>query len=471
MKKRSIPTFLVACVLLTGCATKPSSSASVHSTVSQKPVTTKPVTTKPVDTKPVDTKPNPTPKIPDYSLGVPEPKDIHGIYVSAYAVSDPAVFQNLLHLVDTTSLNTMVIDMKIDNGDITFATNNPELKPYSKSLIKNPQKLMATLKAHHIYPIARIAVFEDTLYADAHPEDSFLLNGKPWIGRQGQAYTNPFLPNVWKYNVDVAKAVAKLGFEQIQFDFVRFPSALASMQGTIQYQMGSFQNQTPTEIQATNETYQQNLKVYQNKLASLQAKETAIQSNNSTDSGSELQTIQTAIADLQKKKPIAPHFTTAEKLGDLRVNAVTDFVKYAYAQLKPYHVKTAVDIFGYTATIPESTSVGQSYPSIAQNVDVMSPMIYPSLWGSGYFGLAHPDLNPYQTVVGFMQAEQKIMSGVKHKPELIPWIQDYTATFLGAGNYQTYTKTQVDEQIQALAKYGVNSYLIWNPSNVYSPGI
>jgi hypothetical protein len=456
--KRTIPALLLAFPLLSAYGAHlsiPSQSAQ-PSKVNQVADTATHRTLKPAGT------------IPNYSLGVPVPKDIHGIYVSAYTISDPALFQNVMNLFEHTSLNTMVIDMKTDNGDITFANNNPQLKPYTRNLIQNPSQLMGTLKAHHIYPIARVAVFEDTLYADAHPQDSYLINGTPWIGRQGQAYTNPFLRSVWQYNVAVAKAIAKLGFEQIQFDFVRFPAAFDSMRGTIQYSLGRFKNHTPTDIQEADTTYRQDLRRYHRELTVLQTKQTAAQT---ADAEQELPLIDNQIRGLLKNRPTKPQFTAAQRLGGLQVDAVTDFVKYAAAQLKPYHVALSVDIFGYTATIPESLSVGQNYPRIAQQVNVISPMIYPSLWGPGYFGLSHPDLYPYQTVSGFMAAEEKIMQHVKPKPTLIPWIQDYTASYLGPGNYQTYTKTQVDEQIQALAKYGVHNYLIWNPQNVYSPGI
>lgn len=426
----------------------------------------------------------------NYSLGVPEPNHIHGIYVSAYSAGNSQTFSSLVHMVDHTTLNTMVIDMKTDTGDITFANQNPQLKPYTRALITHPKQMMQTLKQHHIYPIARLAVFEDTRFAKANPQDSFLLNGQPWIGRQGQAYTNPFLPAVWQYNVAVAKQVAKLGFEQIQFDFVRFPAAFPGMDSQLQFTMGPYQGKTPTDITKADEAYQQALKLYHTRLQMLEAQQQTLQTKltklskieltqtASAASSSIMQSVKAEAAHvtqeiqaLQNTKPKAPQFTQAQQLGGLRIDAITQFIQYARKELQPYHVKVAVDIFGYTATIPESPSVGQNYRRISQNVDVISPMIYPSLWSFGDFGIAKPDLHPYQLVMDFEKAEKKSLSGLSHPPMQIPWIQDYTASYLGPGNYQVYSTAQVDAQIQALQASGIHQYLIWNPSNVYSNGI
>lgn len=397
------------------------------------------------------------------SLGIPEPKDIHGIYVSASSAANTTTFNSLVHMIDKSSLNTMVIDMKVDNGSITFSTDNPELARYSSNTIAHPKQMMQTLKQHHIYPIARIAVFEDTRFAKAHPQDSYLLNGHLWIGRQNQAYTNPFLPTVWKYNVDVAKQVAKLGFEQIQFDFVRFPAAFPNMENRLKYSMGPYANKTPTDIAKAKKAYQKKLKAYNASTANQSSQTNRAQNNSAQKAPTQKKSTQ--------KKPQPPHFTKAQRLGGLRVDAVTNFVKYAKKELKADHVKVAVDIFGYTATISESTSVGQSYRRISKHVDVISPMIYPSLWGTRYFGISKPDLHPYQVVINFEKAAKKHLSGLASPPEQVPWIQDYTATFLGQGNYQVYSTAQVQAQIQALSDSGIHQYLIWNPNNVYSKGI
>ncbi|WP_258110224.1 putative glycoside hydrolase [Alicyclobacillus sp. SP_1] len=431
----------------------------------------------------------------NYSLGVPKPHHIHGIYLTAYTAGNPNTFDYLVNMVRHSSLNSMVIDVKIDDGDITFPTNNPKLKPFSRPIIPHPREMMATLKANHIYPIARLCVFEDTLYAQAHPKDSYRINGKLWYGLQGEAYTNPFVPAVWKYNVEVAEQAAKLGFEQIQFDFVRFPAAFPSMLGQLQYSMGPFQGREPRDEKVATQAYRRQLAAYDTRLRTLKQRQSELEralqtesiASTAKSSGRPLRTLSQAMAfkrserqlaaisrtlrELATQKPQAPQFSSSQILGGLRVDAVTDFIKYARRQLQPYHVQVAVDILGYTATIHESTSVGQSYRRISKNVDVISPMIYPSLWGYGYFGISRPDLHPYQVVMDFERAEKKSLAGLAHPPVQIPWIQDYTASYLGAGNYQYYNTAQVQQQIEALRENGIDQYFIWNPANVYSPGI
>jgi len=153
-----------------------------------------------------------------------------------------------------------------------------------------------------------------------------------------------------------------------------------------------------------------------------------------------------------------------------RVQAVTDFVAYAREQLKPYGVKVSVDIFGYTATLPEAPGIGQNFTKISEHVDVISSMIYPSHWTS-YFGIAKPDLEPYKLVREYAKVEKKKLAELKTPPISRPWLQDFTASYLGSGNYKVYGKTEVEAQIKALYDEGIQEYLLWNAGNKYSPNV
>jgi hypothetical protein len=153
-----------------------------------------------------------------------------------------------------------------------------------------------------------------------------------------------------------------------------------------------------------------------------------------------------------------------------RVQAVTDFVEYAREQLKPYGVKVSVDIFGYAATLPEAPGIGQNFGKISANVDVISSMIYPSHWTS-YFGIAKPDLEPYRLVQEYAKAENATLGKLDNPPISRPWLQDFTASYLGSGNYKKYGKTEVEAHIKALNEAGIKEYLLWNAGNRYSPGV
>src|SRR5699024_3524294 len=141
-----------------------------------------------------------------------------------------------------------------------------------------------------------------------------------------------------------------------------------------------------------------------------------------------------------------------------RVEAVTDFVAYAKQELAPFGVDVSVDIFGYAATLPEAPGIGQNFSRISENVDVISSMIYPSHWGNGYFDIPVPDLEPYRLVDEYMKAENEVLGKLENPPTTRPWLQDFTASYLGSGNYQVYGPKQVEDQIRALYEHDVHEF-------------
>lgn len=349
--------------------------------------------------------------IPPYQFKYPDA--VRGIYVTGHSAGGSR-FNKLLELVKQTELNAMVIDIKDDYGYLTFKPHEDSpYYPYSQPYIKEVSELLKTLEENEIYPIARIVVFKDTVLAEEKPEWSYTNNGKLWKNSRGEAFVNPFLPEVWEYNVGVAKLAAEMGFKEIQFDYVRFPEGFEKRDRTLQYSMGSY---TPVEIKDAN-------------------------------------------GKVIDKDMVQP-----------RVTAVTDFVAYAKKALEPYQVKVSVDIFGYTATLPEAPGIGQNFTKISEHVDVISSMIYPSHWTS-YFGIAKPDREPYRLVQEYAKVENEKLAELKNKPISRPWIQDFTASWLGKGNYIKYGAKEVEAQIKALNEAGIWEYLIWNANNNYSAGV
>lgn len=313
-------------------------------------------------------------------------------------------FADIIHLIDNTELNAVVIDIKDDWGNLTYVPEpNSPLAEIGKPYIKNPRELLELLEEKQIYPIARIVVFKDTVLANKKPNLSFLQNGAVWKNNRKESFVNPFLKEVWDHNVEVAIAAAKLGFKEIQFDYVRFPEGFEKRDQILTYSMGAYK-----EIEMDN---------------------------------------------IQK-----------------RVQAVTDFVAYAKEQLKPYDVDVSVDIFGYTATLPEAPGIGQNFTKISEHVDVISSMIYPSHWTS-YFGIAKPDLEPYRLVTAYAKVENEKLSTLESRPISRPWIQDFTASYLGKGNYRNYGKEEVEAQIKALNENGINEFLLWDAANTYTAGV
>ncbi|SUI99914.1 Uncharacterised protein [Sporosarcina pasteurii] len=118
----------------------------------------------------------------------------------------------------------------------------------------------------------------------------------------------------------------------------------------------------------------------------------------------------------------------------------------------------------------EAPGIGQNFSKISENVDVISSMIYPSHWTS-YFGIAKPDLEPYKLVAEYAKVENEVLGKLENQPVSRPWLQDFTASWLGSGNYLKYGKAEVEAQIKALQDNGINEYLLWNAGNTYSTGV
>ena len=341
----------------------------------------------------------------DSGVEIAYPADgVKGIYVTAYSVGYEEKFTKLVDYVDSNDLNAMVIDIKDDMGVVTadFNSEDSHIQENTEEYIPDIKELMDLMEEKQIYPIARIVTFKDTLLANEQPDMSFTeSDGSVWVASNGESFINPFLKQTWDYAVNVGIEAAKVGFKEIQFDYVRFPEGFEVWGDTLNYDMGEY-------------------------------------------------------ADL--------NMTDDEK----RVQAITDFTAYAKEKLMPYGVDVSVDIFGYTASVIEASGIGQNFPQISENVDVISSMIYPSHWGTNYFGIYKPDLYPYELVAEYMKVENELLGTLETPPISRPWLQDFTASYLGSGFYQTYGKAQVDAQVQALYDAGVNEFLLWNALNNYT---
>jgi len=323
---------------------------------------------------------------------------VRGIYMTGPSAS-VSRFHTLVQLVKETELNAIVLDVKEDRGYMTFEPVTPELKEKGnyQRWIRDINQVMETFKENDIYPIARIVVFKDTVLAKQRPELSFLRpngtvwdNGKP----EPESFVNPYMKEVWDYNIQIAKEAAAVGFKEIQFDYVRFPEGF--------------------ENKADELTY-----------------------------------------------------TTDERS---RVDVVADFVKYAREQLNPLGVRVSVDIFGYAASVPAAEGIGQDFNKISTYVDVISPMVYPSHYSTGWFGQPVPDAAPYETIYGAMEDTHEKLEEIHNvKPIIRPWIQDFTATWIKG--YIPYGVKEIEAQIQALYDTGVEEFLLWNSGNKYTAGV
>ncbi len=156
-----------------------------------------------------------------------QPFTPRGIYLSSFGVSSLKLRNSALNLVHNTQINTFVIDIKTDTALVTHKTAIPlatEIGAQRIVLKKDLPELIAKLHEQGIYTIGRIVTFKDTLLAQAHPELAIkTADGQLFRDREGLAWVDPFKTAVWDYNIALAEEAAKMGFDEVQFDYVRFP--------------------------------------------------------------------------------------------------------------------------------------------------------------------------------------------------------------------------------------------------------
>jgi hypothetical protein len=164
-----------------------------------------------------------------------------GLYLSFYGIGDRSLRESALKLAQENELNALVIDVKGDRGMIPYKSTIPlssEIGGQRIITVRDVNDLMRSLKEKGIYTIARIVVFKDNLLATAKPELAVKnQRGEIWRDRENLAWVDPFMKEVWNYNIEIAIEAAQLGFDEIQFDYVRFPddgSPVFSMPNTLE---------------------------------------------------------------------------------------------------------------------------------------------------------------------------------------------------------------------------------------------
>lgn len=320
---------------------------------------------------------------------------VKGIYVTGPLAGNER-FEELLTLVDETELNAMVIDVKNDGGEITYKMNLDSAQSMGACInyIRDMEGFMARLKEHGIYTIARIVCFKDPYLAQKRPELALkTTDGRTVVDGHDVAWVNPYKEDVWKYLVDVAKKAGEVGFDEIQFDYVRFP-------------IGDVADAADYGVDMATYTKQQ---------------------------------------------------------------AITGFLNYAVEELRPLGLWVTADVFGtIIGSETDVKRVGQDYVEIGATIDAICPMVYPSHYGNGVFGLAVPDAHPYETVLSAMQDSAEELSAVPEENRAVvrPWLQAFTANWVKG--YINYGGEQIRQQIQAVYDAGYEEWILWNASNRYS---
>jgi hypothetical protein len=155
-----------------------------------------------------------------------EEEAIKAVYANLGVLSEPDRWNRLLDIADTTEINAIVVDVKQDT--IYYDTQVPFFREIDGMVtpIFDPQELLAELEAHGIYAIARMVVFKDPVVAEGRPDLAVRdeVTGDLWRDMNGAPWVNAFNQELWTANADLGAELAQLGFDEVQYDYIRFPS-------------------------------------------------------------------------------------------------------------------------------------------------------------------------------------------------------------------------------------------------------
>ncbi len=330
------------------------------------------------------------------------PVKVKGLYLASKPLGSESFMSTFWENIDGTEINAVVIDVKDDYGRVTYDMQGVDIVDELGSVsvdIPDMQNLLKEFEERGIYTIARIVFMRDPYIGETKPEwCMYNADGTLYTDNSGYTWINPYKTEYWDYIVDIAKQCAADGFDEIQFDYIRF----------------------------------------------------------STDSGAD---------DCV--------FDEADTLGRDKISIITEAVQYLYDNISPEGVFVSCDVYGtIIGSSIDSRAVGQDYTQLAAIVDYMCPMIYPSHYAAGNFGLDIPDKHPYETISGALNNSRTVLSraAVEGEKQAIirPWLQNFTATWLGSGNYIEYGSEEIREQIQAVYDTGHDEWMLWSASVNYN---
>lgn len=157
----------------------------------------------------------------------PEKRTVKGLYLTAYSAGSPKTLDNIIDLINTTELNAVVIDVKDYSGKVLYDSQISLVNELGleSDRLGDVEAIIKKLHDNDIYVIARQTVFQDPILAEKKSDWAFKSkNGGLWRDNKGLAWVDTNNKDVWNYNLDIAKEVINFGFDEVNFDYVRFPT-------------------------------------------------------------------------------------------------------------------------------------------------------------------------------------------------------------------------------------------------------
>lgn len=376
------------------------------------------------------------------SIATPIP--LKAIYMTSWVAGTPSIRNNLIKLIDETEVNAVVIDIKDYTGMIAFKTGDAQLdaSPCIENRVKDIENLLKTLKDKNVYVIGRVSVFQDPCFVKSNPEVAVRKSSDKsiWKDHKGLSWVDMGSKESWDYNIKIARASYALGFDEINFDYVRYPSD-GNMKD-ISFISG---NRAKSEVFKSFFEYLD--KELRGGRATYGYKDVEVNIAEGASSGSAI--------DL----PIA---TTTRRVAHATDPAFDEYYKNVSDGAVQDRIITSADLFGMTTTNKDDLGIGQILENALPYVDYVYPMVYPSHYPAGWNGFKNPAANPYEVIKLSMQgAINKAGAIGLNKQKLRPWLQDFN---LGA----TYNAEMIRKQIKATYDLGLDGWLMWNASNKYT---
>lgn len=316
-----------------------------------------------------------------------------GLYLTAYSVGSAKKMDAIIDLIDKTELNAVVIDIKDYSGKILYDSQVKlvnDLKT-DENRLGDVRSLIKKLHDKNIYVIARQTVFQDPVLAEKKPEWAIKNKaGGLWRDHKGLAWVDPGKKEVWSYNVAIAKEAVGFGFDEINFDYVRFPS-----------------------------------------------------------DGNMSQAVYATTAN------------AGQAGNDKKYEVMKRFFHFLNIKLSNEPAWISLDMFGFVMEKKgeDDMRIGQRIADAVDEVDYISPMMYPSHYPSGHLGLKNPAQYPATVIANGMKMGAPKFTD--KRAQLRPWIQAFN---LGA----VYDAEKIRAQIDEVEKYTDAGWLVWNAANRYT---
>ena len=302
---------------------------------------------------------------------------VKGIYLNGYDFTNSEKMDSIITILSETRVNAIVLDVKTDNGHVLYDSNLQEVNALNNKRVKYDQSLLLEFKKEfNIYLIGRVVAFQDPYFAKNFENSSVIdsTTNSPY-SQNGQYFLDPGDKKARDYVLNIAIEACSLGFDEIQFDYIRYP-------------------------------------------------------------------------DTNKKDLIYEDENTYEN----RIENINSFLRFSKDTLNGLGCLVSADIFGYVLQTKADNGIGQHLETIAETVDFISPMVYPSHYSEGSFGYQYPNDFPYEVVSAALN--DGINRGIE-KEKIRPFLQGFW-----------HDSRDVQLNIEAAENKNLD-WIIWNNSSQY----